>query len=144
MGVAAQPLNNISATIAATARQAGLLDLRYHPKLHDSTKVLLLLDIGGSMDHHIRTVETLFTAVRSEFKHLDYYYFHNCVYESVWQDNARRHTAKTANTGWQRLGDGGFGPTGIGIDRISVVIMQRAGQKARLGCAAKQKDAHDV
>lgn len=86
---------DISATIAATARQAGLLDLRYHPKLHDSTKVLLLLDIGGSMDHHIRTVETLFSAVRSEFKHLEHFYFHNCVYESLWKHNARRWTERT-------------------------------------------------
>ena len=86
---------DIDATIAATARQAGLLDLRYHPRLHDSTKVLLLLDIGGSMDDHVHTVETLFSAVRSEFKHLEHFYFHNCVYESLWKHNARRWNERT-------------------------------------------------
>jgi uncharacterized protein with von Willebrand factor type A (vWA) domain len=87
---------DLPATIAATARNAGLLDLQMVPELHNAVKVLVLFDVGGSMDDHIRVCEELFSAVRSEFKHLDYYYFHNCVYESVWQDNARRHTAKTA------------------------------------------------
>ena len=71
------------------------MDLRYHPRLHDSTKVLLLLDIGGSMDDHVHTVETLFSAVRSEFKHLEHFYFHNCVYESLWKHNARRWNERT-------------------------------------------------
>jgi uncharacterized protein with von Willebrand factor type A (vWA) domain len=87
---------DLPGTIAATARNAGLLDLQMVPQLHNAVKVLVLFDVGGSMDDHIRVCEELFSAVRSEFKHLDYYYFHNCVYESVWQDNARRHTAKTA------------------------------------------------
>lgn len=87
---------DLPGTIAATARNAGLLDLQMVPELHNAVKVLVLFDVGGSMDDHIRVCEELFSAVRSEFKHLDYYYFHNCVYESVWQDNARRHTAKTA------------------------------------------------
>ncbi len=87
---------DLPGTIAATARNAGLLDLQMVPELHNAVKVLVLFDVGGSMDDHIRVCEELFSAVRSEFKHLDYYYFHNCVYESVWKDNARRHTAKTA------------------------------------------------
>ena len=87
---------DLPGTIAATARNAGLLDLQMVPQLHNAVKVLVLFDVGGSMDDHIRVCEELFSAVRSEFKHLDYYYFHNCVYVSVWQDNARRHTAKTA------------------------------------------------
>jgi uncharacterized protein with von Willebrand factor type A (vWA) domain len=61
------------------------------PERHNAVKVLLFLDIGGSMDPHIRMCEELFSAARSEFKHLEYFYFHNCVYESVWRDNRRRH-----------------------------------------------------
>jgi len=79
-------------TIRSTARNAGWLDLRMVPERHNAVKVLLLLDVGGSMDSHIRTCETLFSAVRAEFKHLEHYYFHNCVYESVWRENRRRRT----------------------------------------------------
>jgi uncharacterized protein with von Willebrand factor type A (vWA) domain len=61
---------------------------------HNSVKVLLFLDIGGSMDDHIRICEELFSAARGEFKHLEYFYFHNCVYEGVWRDNRRRHTER--------------------------------------------------
>ena len=81
---------DLDATLGATARNAGLLDLRFKPELHNATKVLLFLDVGGSMDDHIRVVEELFSAVKTEFKHLEYFYFHNCVYESVWRDNLRR------------------------------------------------------
>lgn len=77
-------------TIRSTARNAGWLDLKMVPERHNTVKVLLFLDIGGSMDDHIRLCEELFSAVRSEFKHLEYFYFHNCVYESVWRDNRRR------------------------------------------------------
>ncbi len=86
---------DLPATIAATARNGGLLDVQMVPELHNAVKVLVLFDVGGSMDDHIRVCEELFSAVRSEFKHLQYYYFHNCVYEQVWQDNARRYTQKT-------------------------------------------------
>lgn len=79
-------------TIRATARNAGWLDLKMVPERHNTVKVLLFLDIGGSMDDHIRLCEELFSAARSEFKHMEYFYFHNCVYESVWRDNHRRHT----------------------------------------------------
>ena len=82
---------DLDATIAATARNAGFLDLQMVPELHNTVKVLVLFDVGGSMDDHIRACEELFSAVRTEFKHLTYYYFHNCVYEAVWQDNHRRH-----------------------------------------------------
>jgi uncharacterized protein with von Willebrand factor type A (vWA) domain len=61
------------------------------PERRNTVKVLLLLDVGGSMDDHIRTCEELFSAARGEFKHLEYYYFHNCMYERVWKDNRRRH-----------------------------------------------------
>ncbi|MEM7172413.1 MAG: VWA domain-containing protein [Pseudomonadota bacterium] len=79
-------------TIQATARQAGWLDLRMVPERHNAVKVLLLLDIGGSMDYHVRACEGLFSAARSEFKHLEPYYFHNCPYERLWRENRRRRS----------------------------------------------------
>ncbi len=77
-------------TIDKTARNAGLLDIRMVPERHNAVKVLLCLDIGGSMDDHVRVCEELFSASRSEFKHLEYFYFHNFIYESLWKDNRRR------------------------------------------------------
>ncbi|NKC16296.1 MAG: VWA domain-containing protein [Gammaproteobacteria bacterium] len=85
-------------TIRSTARNAGLLDIRMVPERHNAVKVLLFLDIGGSMDDHIRACEELFSATRSEFKHLEHYYFHNCVYESMWKDNRRRHAERVPTT----------------------------------------------
>jgi uncharacterized protein with von Willebrand factor type A (vWA) domain len=82
-------------TIDKTARNAGLLDIRMVPEKHNAVKVLLCLDIGGSMDDHIRICEEMFSAARSEFKHLEYFYFHNFIYESLWKDNRRRHSEKT-------------------------------------------------
>jgi uncharacterized protein with von Willebrand factor type A (vWA) domain len=82
---------DLDGTIAGTARNAGWLDLHMRPERHNAVKVLLFLDIGGSMDDHIRVCEELFSACRSEFKHLEHYYFHNCVYDYVWKDNSRRH-----------------------------------------------------
>ena len=82
-------------TIDKTARNAGLLDIRMVPERHNAVKVLLCLDIGGSMDDHVRICEEMFSAARSEFKHLEYFYFHNFVYESMWKDNRRRHSEKT-------------------------------------------------
>ena len=81
-------------TIDKTARNAGLLDIRMVPERHNAIKVLLCLDIGGSMDDHIRVCEEMFSAARSEFKHLEYFYFHNFVYESLWKDNRRRHAER--------------------------------------------------
>ena len=81
-------------TIASTARNAGLLDLKFVPERHNAIKILLFLDVGGSMDDHVRVCEELFSAARSEFKHLEYFYFHNFVYESLWKDNRRRHLEK--------------------------------------------------
>ena len=86
-------------TIRATARQAGLLDIKMVPERHNAVKVLLFFDVGGSMDDHIQVCEELFSAARTEFKHLEYYYFHNCLYESVWRDNRRRYTERTPT--WQ-------------------------------------------
>jgi uncharacterized protein with von Willebrand factor type A (vWA) domain len=81
---------DLPGTIHATASNAGSLDLKMVPERHNSIKILLLLDIGGSMDDHVRTSQELFSAVRSEFKHLEHFYFHNCVYERVWRENRRR------------------------------------------------------
>ncbi|HTE39684.1 MAG TPA: VWA domain-containing protein [Steroidobacteraceae bacterium] len=81
-------------TINSTARNAGWLDLKFVPERHNAIKVLLLFDIGGTMDPYIKVCEELFSAARAEFKHLEYYYFHNCVYEAVWKDNRRRHAQR--------------------------------------------------
>ncbi len=82
-------------TIKSTANNAGYLDLKMVPERHNQVKVLLFLDAGGSMDDHVKVVEEMFSACRTEFKHLEHFYFHNCMYESVWRDNRRRHTEKT-------------------------------------------------
>ncbi|MBB97749.1 MAG: VWA domain-containing protein [Rhodobacteraceae bacterium] len=76
-------------TIRSTAEN-GYLDVKMRPERHNAVKVVLFLDVGGSMDAHVKVVEELFSAARTEFKHLEHYYFHNCLYEGVWRDNARR------------------------------------------------------
>ena len=81
-------------TIHSTAANAGMLDIRMVPERHNNVKVLLLMDVGGTMDDHIHRVEELFSAAKSEFKHLEFYYFHNCVYDYVWKNNHRRHSEK--------------------------------------------------
>ena len=83
-------------TIHATADNGGWLDIRMRPERHNKIKVLLLMDVGGSMNVHVKTCEELFSAARSEFKDLEYFYFHNCVYEGLWKDNNRRHTERMA------------------------------------------------
>lgn len=85
---------DLDKTIAATARNAGFLDIRMVPERHNTIKVLMLLDVGGTMDEHIKQTEELFSAARSEFKHLEFYYFHNCVYDFVWKNNRRRHSER--------------------------------------------------
>lgn len=81
-------------TIRATARNAGYLDLKLVPERHNKVKVLLFMDVGGSMDDHVRIVQELFSAARSEFKHLEYFYFHNFIYEWLWKDNHRRRAER--------------------------------------------------
>jgi uncharacterized protein with von Willebrand factor type A (vWA) domain len=83
---------DIRSTISSTARNAGYLDLKMVPERHNAVKVLMFFDVGGSMDAHIQSCEELFSAARAEFKHLEFFYFHNCVYENVWVDNKRRTT----------------------------------------------------
>ena len=82
---------DLDGTITGTARNAGWLDIKMRPERHNKVKVLLFLDIGGSMDDHIKVCEEMFSAAKSEFKHLEYFYFHNCIYDYVWKDNRRRH-----------------------------------------------------
>jgi len=81
-------------TIQSTAANAGYLDIKMRPERHNNIKVILLMDVGGSMDDHIQRVEELFSAAKTELKHLEYYYFHNCLYDYVWKNNQRRHLEK--------------------------------------------------
>ncbi|MDP6709359.1 MAG: VWA domain-containing protein [Alphaproteobacteria bacterium] len=83
---------DLDETISSTAKNGGYIDIQMRPERRNTVKVLLLLDAGGSMDDHVRTCEELFSATRAEFKHLEHYYFHNCLYEKVWKDNRRRHS----------------------------------------------------
>ncbi|WP_397541479.1 vWA domain-containing protein [Roseovarius salis] len=85
---------DLDGTIRSTAEH-GYLDVKMRPERHNAVKVLLFLDVGGSMDPHVHVVEELFSAARAEFKHLEYYYFHNCLYEGVWRDNRRRWDHQT-------------------------------------------------
>lgn len=83
---------DINTTIRETANNGGLLDVHMESERHNAIKVLMFFDIGGSMDEYIQTCEELFSAAHTEFKHLEFFYFHNCVYEKVWRDNQRRYT----------------------------------------------------
>ncbi|MEY4277714.1 MAG: hypothetical protein RI975_980 [Pseudomonadota bacterium] len=87
---------DLDKTIHSTAANAGMLDIQMRPERHNQVKVLLLMDVGGSMDDHIQRIAELFSAVKAEFKHLEHYYFHNCVYEHLWQSNRRRRDQVTA------------------------------------------------
>ena len=88
---------DLDGTIRATAEH-GYIDVKTRPERRNAAKLLLFLDVGGSMDMHIRVVEELFSAARAEFKHLEHFYFHNCLYEGVWRDNRRRWDAQTPTT----------------------------------------------
>jgi len=83
-------------TIRSTAANAGWLDIKMRPERHNNVKVLLLMDVGGTMDEHIARVEEMFSAAKAEFKHLEFYYFHNCIYDFVWKNNRRRYAEKLA------------------------------------------------
>ncbi|MCL6416891.1 VWA domain-containing protein [Aestuariirhabdus sp. Z084] len=92
---------DINDTISSTAKNGGWLDLKLVPERHNAVKVLLFIDIGGTMDAHVRLCEELFSACKTEFKHLEFFYFHNCIYESVWKDNLRRANERTST--WDLL-----------------------------------------
>ena len=85
---------DLDGTIQATAANAGCLDLKMVPERHNHIKVLLLMDVGGSMDDHVRRVEEIFSAAKAQFKHLEFFYFHNCVYDQLWKHNHRRYAEK--------------------------------------------------
>jgi uncharacterized protein len=91
---------DLEGTIKETAHR-GYLDLKLRPERHNAVKVLIFFDVGGSMDWHVQVTEELFSAARTEFKHMDYFYFHNCLYERVWKKNRRRHDDTTPT--WQVL-----------------------------------------
>ncbi|MHA3059570.1 vWA domain-containing protein [Acinetobacter sp. ANC 4636] len=91
---------DIHATIQATAKQ-GILDVQFVPERRNGVKVLMLFDVGGSMDGYVQQCEALFSAAKNEFKHLDYFYFHNCLYDYVWKDNTRRNTTRLST--WDLL-----------------------------------------
>jgi uncharacterized protein with von Willebrand factor type A (vWA) domain len=85
---------DLDGTIESTARNAGWLDLKMQPERHNAVKLLLFLDVGGSMDPYVKVCEELFSACKTEFKHLEHFYFHNFIYESVWKDNRRRNSER--------------------------------------------------
>jgi len=87
---------DLDGTIDHTARDGGLLNIQMRPERRNTVKLLLLFDIGGSMDAHVKVCEELFSACRTEFKHMEYFYFHNCVYESVWKNNLRRNAERVS------------------------------------------------
>ena len=88
-------------TIGSTAKNAGWLDIKMVPERKNRVKVLMLLDVGGTMDDHIKRTEELFSAAKAEFKHMEFYYFHNCVYDFLWKQNRRRHAERTST--WEVL-----------------------------------------
>ena len=94
----AEEVLDMEGTIKATANNAGYLDLKLMPERHNQVKVLLFLDVGGSMDDYVHRCEELFSASKTEFKHLEYFYFHNFIYESVWRNNRLRHSEKFLTT----------------------------------------------
>ena len=85
---------DLDGTIRSTAKKAGLLDIKYQPEKRNAVKVLALFDVGGSMDPHVKICEELFSACKTEFKNLEYFYFHNFIYETVWKDNRRRQNKR--------------------------------------------------
>ena len=87
---------DLEETISKTAANAGFLDIKMRPERHNNVKVLLLMDVGGTMDEHIARVEEMFSATKTEFKHMEFYYFHNCVYDFMWKNNRRRFAEKFA------------------------------------------------
>jgi len=108
---------DLPGTIRATAEH-GYLDVQTRPERHNAVKVLLFLDVGGSMDPHVKVVEELFSAARAEFKHLEYFYFHNCLYEGVWRDNRRRWDRQTPT--WEVLRTYGAGYKAIFVGDASM------------------------
>ena len=89
---------DLDGTVKSTAKNAGLLDIKMVPEKANAVKVIVLFDVGGSMDPHVKICEELFSACKTEFKNLEYFYFHNFIYETVWKDNSRRHNERIETT----------------------------------------------
>jgi uncharacterized protein len=118
---------DLPGTIRSTAHNAGWLDLKLVPERHNAVKLLLFLDVGGSMDDHIRICEELFSAARGEFKHLVHFYFHNCLYDSVWKDSRRRHIEQTPVMEVLRTYDSGHKLVLVGDASMSPYEIDREG-----------------
>jgi hypothetical protein len=119
---------DIDDTVRSTAKNAGWLDLKLVPERHNAVKVLLFLDVGGSMDGHIRTCEELFSAARAEFKHLEHFYFHNCPYEVLWKDAQRRRVDFTPTMQVLHTYDAGYKAIFVGDASMSPYeLMQEGG-----------------
>jgi len=118
---------DLDGTIDATARNAGLLDIKLQPERRNAVKLLLLLDVGGSMDPHIKVCEELFSAARAEFKHLEYFYFHNFPYERVWKDNRRRFSVITDTWSLLRTFNPDYRVVFVGDATMSPYEIEQAG-----------------
>jgi uncharacterized protein len=118
---------DLPGTIRSTAHNAGWLDLKMVPERHNAVKLLLFLDVGGSMDDHIRVCEELFSAARGEFKHLVHFYFHNCVYDTVWKDSRRRRVEQTPVMEILRTYDPGHKIVLVGDASMSPYEIEREG-----------------
>ena len=114
-------------TIRSTANNAGWLDLKLVPERHNAVKLLLFLDVGGSMEDHVRVCEELFSAARGEFKNLVHFYFHNCLYESVWKDSRRRHVEQIATMEILRTYDPNYKVVMVGDASMSPYEIDRPG-----------------
>ena len=118
---------DLDGTIDATARNAGFLDLKLVPERRNAVKLLLLLDVGGSMDSHVKICEELFSAARAEFKHLEYFYFHNFPYERLWKDNRRRFSVTTSTTALLRTFNSDYRVVFVGDATMSPYEIEQPG-----------------
>ena len=118
---------DLGATVQSTAHNAGWLDLKLVPERRNAVKLLLFLDVGGSMEDHVRICEELFSATRSEFKHLIHFYFHNCVYDSVWRDSRRRHVEQVSVMELVRTYDSSYRVVLVGDASMSPYEIEKEG-----------------
>jgi uncharacterized protein len=118
---------DLGGTVQSTAHNAGWLDLKLVPERRNAVKLLLFLDVGGSMEDHVRICEELFSAARSEFKHLIHFYFHNCVYDSVWRDSRRRHVEQVSVMELVRTYDSSYRIVVVGDASMSPYEIEKEG-----------------
>jgi uncharacterized protein with von Willebrand factor type A (vWA) domain len=118
---------DLDGTVKSTAHNAGWLDLKLVPERHNVVKLLLFLDVGGSMEDHVRSCEELFSAARSEFKHLIHFYFHNCIYDTVWRDSRRRHVEQAPVMELLHTYDASWGIVLVGDASMSPYEIEKEG-----------------